>query len=322
MTMNRTPTVRSIQDAVKAGLTAKHKWLPSWLFYDQDGDALFQQIMRLPEYYLTACEAEILQTYSSPMGHYLKNVSPTWNVIELGAGDGSKTKILLTAFLKEGLQVNYHPVDISDNALEILKKNLAMALPGLSIQPIHADYLQGLVNATSNSNHPRLILFMGANIGNFEIDDASIFLHALGSQLRDKDRLLIGFDLMKSPGIIENAYHDKQGVTTAFNFNLLHRVNRELDADFVIANFEHWPIYDPVTGACRSYLVSKGEQQVNVKALQLKVKFKPWETIYTEISQKYSEDMISDMAGSARLMIEKRLYDHKKFFSLVMMNRM
>jgi L-histidine Nalpha-methyltransferase len=303
--------------SVKKGLTAERKYLPSWLFYDASGSKLFEEIMTLPEYYLTRCETEILQRYGDAIAYTLREVSRTWNIVELGPGDGTKTEILLSAFVKSRVSVTYYPVDISTHALNRVGENVSKVLPSIRVEPVHAEYSAGFRSLKLDDAAPRLILFLGANIGNYEISDAALFLRSIGGLLRPGDRFIVGIDLMKSPSVIEKAYHDHRGVTTQFNKNLLVRLNRELQGNFEPEWFEHWPIYDAVTGACRSYLVSLRKQTVILKLINLVIQFKPWETIFTEISQKYSDDMIDELASVSGLTIERMLFDEKRYFSLV-----
>jgi L-histidine Nalpha-methyltransferase len=317
MMLRHNKVATSISEAVRQGLSAKRKYLPTWLFYDKRGDELFREIMELPEYYLTRCEAEILQTYSDAIAHNFRQESKEWRIIEFGAGDGSKTLRLLTSFVSRGIKVHYSPVDISDNILNIIKNNLKERLPAVEVEPVHAEYLDAISLLDGREPTPLLVLFMGGNLGNFERNSAAAFLNAIGAKMKNKDRMIIGFDLMKSPSIIEKAYHDYTGVTTLFNKNLLTRINRELGADFDLQQFEHWPVYDAVTGACRSYLVSLKKQTVRIRDLNLEVSFKPWETIYTEISQKYDEEMIYELMIVSNCAVERMLFDHQRYFSVV-----
>jgi dimethylhistidine N-methyltransferase len=312
----------SVEEAVRNGLLAHPKSLPSWLFYDENGDRLFQRITQLQEYYLTNCEAEIIRQYGGILGASLKAMSGMWDVIELGPGDGTKTRVLLKAFLQCGLDINYYGVDISSNVLAILKKNLHAAFPRLQAQYIPTEYTKSLEAVQAEPGRKKLVLFMGANIGNFERQEARDFLLKLSEQLSTEDVVLVGFDMMKAPHIIEQAYHDQEGVTRDFNLNVLHRLNRELDAEFDVAQFQHWPIYDPVTGACRSYLVSKKEQVVPIKSLSLDIHFQAWETIDMEISQKYNEAMILQLARWANLKKMACYYDARKYYSVVLFRRL
>lgn len=316
MSVQKSLSGNTIEEAVKAGLSAESKYLPSWLLYDERGDELFRKIMKLPEYYLTRSETEILHTYSDAIAWNLQQESSHWDIVELGAGDGTKTAIFLASAFTNGLSIRYYPVDISANTLSILARNMHRNFSALEVHTVNADYIQGLSSILRESHFPRVILFLGSNIGNLEVSAASVFLRKIATLMKPTDRLMVAFDLMKSPEIIEKAYFDSAGVTTEFNKNVLLRINRELGGNFDTAQFEHWPIYDPVTGACRSYLVSSRYQEVSLEALKMKVSFKPWEPIYMEVSQKYSEEMIMELISVSGLFVEKLLFDSDRSFTV------
>jgi L-histidine Nalpha-methyltransferase len=310
-----------IAETVKAGLTSPRKYLPSWLFYDEHGDTLFQEIMALPEYYLTRCEREILLNRRIELGKRLATQSKEWDIVELGAGDGTKTKLLLESFLKKGLQINYYAIDISENVLKILDENLKKSFPDLPTKMISTEYFEGIDIIKKMDVRPKLVLFMGANIGNFEVSEAEKFLSSLSLKLTASDLLMLGIDLIKSPSIVAAAYNDPKGITREFNLNLLRRLNKDFDGNFITGNFEHYPTYNPYSGAARSYLVSKTDQEVYLKELNLKISFKAWEPIYTEISQKYSPLMIKSLGQTADLVLEDQFMDSRKYFSVNLFRR-
>ena len=222
---------------VDAGLSKTQKSLPSKYFYDKKGDALFMQIMALPEYYLTRAEMEIFKQHSQQMiASFGVEKQIHFELIELGAGDGSKTKKLLKALLEQDYQFDYMPIDISSNALEHLQSKLLSGLPKLSIIPTLGDYFEKL-SELKHSHHPKVVLFLGSNIGNFLDWQAARFIYDLGSNLSFGDKLLIGVDRIKPARTVLPAYDDKQGITREFNLNLLRRINRELSADFDPAQF-------------------------------------------------------------------------------------
>ncbi len=286
---------------VLAGLAAPRKHLSSKYFYDAAGDALFQQIMGCPEYYPTRCEREILTEQSPAIAALLTASGPPFDVVELGAGDASKSVHLLRAVRALDPTVTYFPIDISGSVIADLEARLPRALPGLRVCGLHGEYLPMLVASVHRSARPKVVLFMGANIGNMLPGEAADLCRALRAQLVPGDQLLIGFDLVKSPHTILAAYHDAGGFTRAFNLNLLHRINRELDADFDVAAFSHFPSYDPATGACTSHLVSERAQRVRIGD-HATFDFAAGETIHTEISQKYTlaeTDTLARAAGFA-----------------------
>ncbi len=292
-----TIALTSFAQDVDNGLSATPKCLPSSYFYDEQGSKLFQQIMDLPEYYLSRAEAAILQRHKEQLQHIF-NAPQGFDLIELGAGDGTKTAILLQQFLTQNLDFQYKAIDISSDALQDLEIRLAQQFPNLSLEMVADDYFRGLENIQLQSKRRKVVLFLGSTIGNFTHEQAHYFLRKLRKYLHKGDLLFIGFDLKKDPNMILNAYHDKQGVTAAFNYNLLHRINAELGANFVVENFMHAPIYHPQNGCAESYLLSKVKQRVFIEALEKSFDFDEWEAIHTEVSYKYS---LQDMAKIAAL---------------------
>lgn len=303
----------AIADAAGEGLSRSQKRLPSWLFYDEEGDRLFQQIMLMPEYYPTRCEYDILQQYKDDLLNLFRDGSAPFRLVELGAGDGLKTEVLLKHFLEQEASFTYYPVDVSSNALDILSTRLISTLPDLRISPQHKTYDQALGDL-HNPKEKKVILFMGANIGNFTVPEAAQFLRKLAATLNEKDQLLIGFDLKKDPRIIQEAYDDPRGVTAEFNLNLLKRLNRELGADFNPDYFSHYPYYDPETGTSKSFLISMINQAVYIEALEKFIHFAAWEPIQTEVSQKYDVGMIEKLMSSTGLKLERVFTDARNFF--------
>jgi len=303
---------------VDAGLSAEKKFIPSKYFYDAAGDAIFQKIMRLPEYYLTASEFEIFQQQSADI---IQSAALRDNVqlIELGAGDGTKTKLLLKEMMKRGIDFTYYPIDISEHALDDLKKNMKKELgEGLRMEPVVGEYFEALRSEHFSRGRQKFILFLGSTIGNFDEASGGAFLKKLGATMQAGDGLLVGFDLQKDPQVILNAYNDAAGITRSFNMNLLLRMNRELQADFDIGQFAHYPLYDPETGAAKSYLISKKRQAVYIGALDKSFHFEAGEYIYTEISRKYRRADIERYAQMARFGIKKEFRDTKNYFTDVL----
>ena len=297
---------------VKEGFSKNPKELSSKYFYDQRGDKLFQEIMNMPEYYLTDSEYEIFERHKETILSIFGQ--QPFDLIELGAGDGTKTKVLLQYFLEQGLDFQYEPVDISKNVLLLLESDLKENLPDLKVNSQQGDYFEVLKNLKKDTSKPKVVLFLGANIGNFSKTKAQDFLTALANNLNPNDLVLIGFDLKKDPAVILEAYNDKTGITAAFNLNVLQRMNRELNADFDVEAFKHWETYDPVTGATRSFIVSTRAQQVYIGALDETINFEEWEAINVELSQKYSLSEIKQLANSSGFEIVEHLFDEKKYF--------
>lgn len=295
------------------GLTAKEKYLPSKYFYDDNGSRIFQEIMNMPEYYLTNAEFEILSMQCQQIVEALKFSTP-FNIIELGAGDGLKTFKLLEYLVQNNINFNYVPIDISQEAMDILSERLKERLPGLNIKPQVGDYFE-ILKKNTQSDYPSLLLFLGGNIGNYLEDRAKELLQLFNDSMKQGDKLLIGFDLKKNPIMIHNAYYDSHGITKRFNLNLLLRINRELDADFKIDDFDFYCHYNPITGDVKSYIVSLRKQTVELKALNKSIDFDYNELIWTELSKKYSLDEIRDLAAVTNFKLTSNFLDCKHYFT-------
>ena len=310
---------KAVAKAVKEGFSKKHKSLPSWLFYDAEGDRIFQRIMAMPEYYLTNSEYEILEQQKDNILQKFNDNNKPFKLIEFGAGDGLKTEILLKHFTQKQVDFEYQPVDISASVLEQLKARMQKSIPELKMETLNADYFEALDELNTERDYTCIVLFMGANIGNFHISDADLFVKKISDGLSIGDKLMIGFDLKKDPNMIIEAYHDKAGITTEFNMNLLRRLNTELEGNIEEANFMHYPYYDPQTGTAKSFLVAKKEHTVSFEAIQEEYHFKAWEPIHVEFSQKFDEEMIRELALKADLKVEAFFYDEKKYFADVLL---
>jgi dimethylhistidine N-methyltransferase len=300
-----------LQDVLQ-GLSAKDKYLNSKYFYDKKGDLLFQKIMSCGEYYPTDCEMEIFRKQTEELASVFINNHRQFDVVELGAGDASKSIYLLKELLKKGLIFTYFPVDISANVISTLQKELPKKLPSLQINGLNGEYLHMLEKAKKASDKPKVVLFLGGNIGNVPLAKAGAFCKSLREHLLPGDMLLTGFDLKKDPRVILTAYNDKTGYTRQFNLNLLKRINHELKADFIVKNFDHYPTYDPATGACKSYLISTIEQLVNIADRTFS--FYKGEPTFMEIAQKYTSEQTDELAEESSFVPVKRFYDSRKWF--------
>ncbi|WP_192820748.1 L-histidine N(alpha)-methyltransferase [Rufibacter sp. LB8] len=303
---------------VMQGLHKTPKQLSSRFFYDARGSQLFQQIMDLPEYYLTQLEYEILDRQRKEILFAFKTDSP-FQLIDLGAGDGYKTKLLLQELQAQQVDFSFVPLDISPKQVEALLAELPNEFPGIKVTSLVAEYFQGLAWLNQNSQTRKLILFLGSNIGNFAPEEAQRFLCELRSALGPEDRVLMGVDLRKEPEKIRLAYDDAAGVTAAFNLNLLHRINHELQADFNLAQFSHFAEYDPIEGTMKSYLISTQEQEVQVKLIGQTFHFDAWEAIHTENSYKYSIKQLKTMAQACDLEVAEVFTDSTHGFADVLL---
>lgn len=301
---------------VKQGLSSNPKRLYSKYFYDKVGDALFQQLMHSPEYYLSRCELEILQQQSDIIADQVIKQFDEFDLIELGAGDASKSIFLLQALLNKGSDFTYYPVDISQNVIEQLEAKLPKILPNIQIKGLNGEYIAMLKQLTEESSKSKLILFLGSNIGNMNLEDAAIFCQKVQKLLKPGDLFFIGVDLKKNPLTILAAYNDKAGLTRDFNLNLLSRINRKLGGNFDLSSFYHYPNYDPVTGACKSYLISARDQEVNFGygIDRVSIHFKQHEAIFMEISRKYNTEEIEELAVASGFKITNHFLDSKKWF--------
>ncbi len=301
----------TFRDEVIRGLSAKQKSLPSKYFYDAKGDKIFQQIMDCEEYYLTDCDMEIFENQSKDIADSVRDYSD-FEVVELGAGDAVKSTHLLREFANNNVDFKYIPIDISENIIELLSNEMSKRIPGIKVKGLAGEYLEMLDKAYQQSEKPKLLMFLGSSIGNFELDEGAAFLKKLYDKMKSGDRLLIGFDLKKDPNIILAAYNDSKGFTKAFNENLLHRINSELNADFDTNNFQHFPIYNPMTGACRSFLISQKKQAVKVS--DVIIEFEAFEAIDMELSQKFTKKQISELASNIGFKTENMFCDTKNWY--------
>lgn len=297
---------------VIAGLTSTPKRLNSKYFYDANGDKLFQELMACPEYYPTKCELEIFSEKTADICEALMADGSPFDLIELGAGDATKSAYLLKYLLERKADFTYLPIDISENVISYLNITLPVTLPGLKMNGLNGEYFDMLKKASSISNRRKIVLFLGSNIGNMPADVATGFCKELRAHLSEGDMLLIGMDLKKNPKTVLAAYNDKGGITKRFNFNLLERINRELGGDFNISKFEHYPTYDPETGACKSYLVSIEDQVVTLG--KEKIRFLKDEYIYMEISQKFTVLQAEQIATNTGFKAATLFFDSKKWF--------
>lgn len=307
--------MNDFENEVNKGLSSSPKYLPTKYFYDAKGSALFQEIMHLAEYYLPACEREIINQSSAKLGAEISEYCSQVDIVELGAGDGVKTVELIKAFKPLFQHIDYYPLDISKAILEENKKNVLAEIPDLSIQALAGNYFETLAKLPS-SDQKRLILFMGANIGNYIPEKAIKFIEFLKENSRESDLLLIAFDLKKDPDKVLNAYNDPKGITASFNLNLLTRINRELAGNFKVDQFKHFPSYDPISGVCKSHLVSLKEQTVSIGSKNYS--FKAFEAIQTEVSIKYDLSEIKDLAKKTGIKLINHYPDAKNYYTLAL----
>ncbi|MFW6290260.1 MAG: L-histidine N(alpha)-methyltransferase [Mariniphaga sp.] len=296
------------------GLSSMPKFLSSKYFYDDAGSAIFQDIMKMPEYYLTRCEEEIFLQHKEAIARGLGNGKKSFSLVELGSGDGQKTKILLRHLAGLNFRFQYIPIDISQKANDDMKAMLNREIPEVKVYPRTGDYFKKLGELNGFAADQKVILFLGSNIGNFSDAETDAFLRQLAGFTRSGDKLMIGFDLKKSPKIIIDAYSDPHGHTRRFNLNLLERLNRELNADFNIGQFEQHTEYNPETGEVKSFLMSTDDQHVHVGALEKTFHFKKWETVFVERSRKYDIELIARLAEDNGFRVKQNFTDSRNYF--------
>lgn len=283
-------------------------------FYDDMGSRIFQEIMDMPEYYLTNSEYEILEMQSEAIYRAL-DFKGHFNVIELGAGDGLKTQQLLRYLLSEKIDFTYIPIDISGEAMNILEDKLRGELPDLKIRPMVGDYFKILGGEIQSEDSPNLMLFLGSNMGNYCERSVVHLLQLFHENMKTDDKLLVGIDLRKNPVTITNAYFDPHGITKAFNINLLQRINRELGGNIDIAKFDFYCHYNPLNGEVRSYLVSLANQDVYLSALDKTYHFNENELISTELSKKYTLPELEGLAERIGFRVQEHFLDSKQYFA-------
>lgn len=312
-TLSRTMAAQQFSFDVLAGLSDSPKRLSSKYFYDDEGSRLFTEITKLKEYYPTRLEAEILDAHKGAIAHQLAG-RPV-NLVDLGAGDGQKTMILLRHFQEQNMDVKFVPIDISEAAIRGLLDTVVGEFPKMACEGLVSEYFRGIhwLNA-QDDDRVNLILFLGSNIGNFDKSLARARLRQLWTVLKADDLVLIGFDLKKDIDMLLSAYNDPKGTTARFNLNLLQRINRELGGHFELDKFRHFATYNVFSGAIESYLVSLEEQDVTIDALENVFHFRAWEPIHTEYSYKYLKSDIHDLAAKTGFHIEAEYFDTKQYF--------
>ena len=307
--------LEDLADDVRTGLTSTPKRLSCRYFYDQTGSELFEQICELPEYYLTRTERAILEERADEIAALFPSGV---TLVELGSGNASKTRLLMSALIRRHGSLRFIPVDISRTVLEQSSAALVRDYDELEIVAVAGEYGDGLeyVKSRESSAVPRLILWLGSNIGNFERCDAADFVRGVGRAMGPDDRFLVGIDLRKDRETLERAYDDARGVTARFNKNIFSRINRELKADFDLERFDHLARYDTELGRVEMYLVGNSVHTVVIGALDMEVTFAEGEAVHTENSYKYSIDEITSLAARSGMRLEHQWMDADQRFSV------
>ncbi len=306
---------------VATGLLSKPKTLSPKYFYDAAGSVLFEEITRLPEYYLTATEHSILTLYAQEIlattanGHPTPSAPENLTVLELGAGSASKTLVLLGELQKMQPRVRFVPIDVSYSALEDAVQRINEALPAVEVCPEVLDYTESLAGL-DYADGRRLVLYIGSSIGNFEPFYAGSLLRNVALSLSKGDAILLGTDMRKPKDVLLRAYDDSRGVTAAFNKNILRHINRELRANFNVDCFRHRAIWNSEESRIEMHLESLREQSVFIAGLSLNIAFACGETIHTENSYKFTMPMVRAIAENGGLTLERTWSDSQGWFTV------
>jgi L-histidine Nalpha-methyltransferase len=318
-----TQTERRLASAVREGLSSLPKRLPPWLFYDEAGSRLFDEITERPEYYPTRTERGILAANAGriialaahPTGCRPAGNNPThMRITELGAGSADKSRLLLAAVVARQEAALYEPVDVSASALEKATDRIEREIAGVTVSPQVMDYTHEFEFAPTIDR--RLVMYIGSSIGNFDPWQAAEVLSGVRSGLKSGDAFLLGVDLVKDEATLLAAYDDVAGVTAEFNLNLLARLNRELGANFYLESFEHRAVWNAPESRIEMHLESRIAQRVRLDGLDLEVEFAAGETIHTENSYKYRPGQAETMLAEAGFTPVETWTDEQGWFAV------
>jgi L-histidine Nalpha-methyltransferase len=303
---------RSLANDVLDGLTRPFKEIPAKHFYDARGSELFERICELPEYYPTRAERAILLARADS----IVRRTGAGELVELGSGSAEKARILLGAMARAGTLRRYVPLDVSESALEAAARELVDELDGLEVHGVIGDFERHLGHVPAPDGTARIVALLGGTIGNFLPGTRRRLLREIGRLLGPRDRLLLGTDLVKDPAVIEAAYDDAEGVTAEFNRNMLHVINRELDADFSPSGFDHIAFFDRRHEWIEMRLRSQRPCTVLVADLGLRVEFAAGEELRTEISAKFTRARVEEDFHAAGLVLDTWYTDPDELFAL------
>jgi len=297
-----------------ARLKGTPKSISARYFYDRAGSQLFEQICQLPEYYPTRTEASILKQYAVE----IVNQTEAVELVELGSGSSTKTRLLLDAYKASARPLYYTPVDVSDSILKLSAKDLLVDYPQLKIQGKVATYSQALEQLSTYSFGRRMIIFLGSSIGNFTPRQCDRFIAQLTNALNPGDYFLLGIDLQKSSDILHAAYNDASGTTAAFNLNMLQHLNNRFEGDFDLNLFRHQAIYNIALNQIEMYLISQQSQSVRLNQLDLNINLDKGEAILTEISRKFNLTQMEQYLGDRNLNLIQTYTDSQQWFGLLL----
>lgn len=299
---------------VISGLSMSPKTLPPKYFYDDRGSDLFEQITELPEYYLTRTETQILQQQAAAIAA----LTGPCELIELGSGSSTKTQILMDAYQRQQLGLRYIPIDVSGGMLEATAHRLLAAYPNLSIHGIAGTYAPALAALPPQQLPARMVAFIGSTLGNLSPQECDLFLSQVSASLSPGDYFLLGVDLQKDPAILEAAYNDSQGVTAAFNLNMLHHLNWRFQGNFKPHQFRHLAFYNDVEHQIEIYIESLTEQTAQLRGLDLTAHFEAGERLRSEISRKFNLQVMGQHLSQFDLKVLETFTDDNQWFGLML----
>lgn len=302
---------------VISGLTQNPKSLPPRYFYDDRGSQLFEQICELPEYYLTRTETAILQQCASEIA----SITGGCEIVELGSGSATKTRLLLDAYNNLDRPLRYLPIDVSAGILESSARQLLLDYPSLSVRGLVSTYELALQQLPPSQLKSRMICFIGSTLGNLTPGECDRFFTHIANALQPNEYFLLGIDLQKPKYLLEAAYNDSQGVTAQFNLNMLDHLNWRFQGNFDPTGFEHLAFYNESPSQIEIYLQSKKAQTVELRALNLTVEFERGETILTEISRKFDLKAMQQELGARGLVPVQAWTDPNQWFGLLLCQR-
>ncbi len=319
------PIHAAVADAVREGLSCTPKWLPAWLFYDAEGSRLFERITELPEYYPTRTERAIFAGYADGI---IDTALRTWQqahpgaqghlrLLELGAGTATKTGILLDAAVRRQGQTEYLPVDVSEAAMAEACASMQRVQSGVTVIPQVANYVTDTLEIPPH-NGPTLALYIGSSIGNFDPDEASAILCNLRQQLQTGDTLLLGTDMVKDRRRMEAAYDDRDGITEAFNLNILRRINRDLRANFDLACYRHVALWNEDQSRIEMHLQALRDQTIRIPGINATYRIAKGETIHTENSYKFTRASINTLMQTSGYKTVEQWTDEQHWFAVTL----
>ena len=308
---------KTFVEELSLSLNQKHKSIHPKFFYDKKGSKLFEDICKLPEYYLTRTEVSILTQLQDKLPAYMNE---EFRLVELGSGSSYKTRILISILENMHKQIEYFPIDIS----KILKESATTLLDdykNLHITGVIDNYESGLDFVKNYDSKKNLIVFLGSSFGNFDYEPGLRFLDKINSSMKDDDLFLIGLDLVKDRDVLEHAYNDSDGITAQFNLNVLSRINSELDSNFNVDKFAHHAVYNQDKNRVEIYLRSLENQTVDIIKAGIALKIKQNELIHTENSHKYTIPKIKEIFSRTGFRIRDMWFDEKQYFCLILLSK-